>query len=39
MAPREYATGFHGDNLPSGTYFYQLKVDQHLLTKKMTLLK
>ena len=39
MLPGEYSFPFEGNGLPSGTYFYQLKVGQQVTTKKMTLLK
>ena len=39
MAPGEYTFSFAGNGLPSGTYFYQLRVGRNLVTKKMTLLK
>jgi len=35
----EYEVEFDGTKLPSGIYFYQLKADQYLETKKMILLK
>ena len=34
-----YSTKFNGQGLPSGIYFYQLKTDYGVLTKKMSLLK
>ena len=34
-----YSTKFNGQGLPSGIYFYQLKTDNGVLTKKMSLLK
>ncbi|UCE17876.1 MAG: DUF362 domain-containing protein [Gemmatimonadota bacterium] len=39
MSPGEYSFTFDGNGLPSGTYFYQLKVGRSLVTKKMMLLK
>lgn len=39
MAPGQYSVEFHGNSVPSGLYFYQLRVGPHLLTKKMTLLR
>jgi len=35
----EYEVEFNGNNLPSGIYFYQLKADQFVETRKMVLLK
>jgi hypothetical protein len=34
-----YSSSFDGTNLSSGIYFYQLKTDNYIDTKKMTLLK
>ena len=34
-----YKTQFDNHNLPSGTYFYQLKTDEQILCKKMLILK
>ncbi len=39
MFPGEYSIPFNGGNLASGTYFYQLKTGQKLLTKRMILVK
>jgi len=35
----KYKIQFNADNLPSGTYYYQLKVGSFLATKKMLLIK
>lgn len=37
--PGSYIVNFNASNLPSGIYFYQLKADNYLSTKKMILLK
>jgi len=37
--PGVYSFYFNGSDLASGTYIYQLKTDQNILTKKMMLLK
>ena len=34
-----YEVEFNGTGLPSGVYFYQLKADEFISTKKMILLK
>jgi len=34
-----YEITWHAANLPSGVYFYQLKADNYIETKKMILLK
>ncbi len=34
-----YSVKFNGSNLPSGIYFYQLRSDDFISTKKMTLIK
>lgn len=34
-----YNVKFYADDLPSGTYFYQLGIDNRIITKKMLLLK
>jgi len=39
MAPGDYSINFDGKQLPSGTYFYQLRVGHQVLTKSMTLLR
>jgi len=39
LFPGEYSLKFDGGNLASGTYFYQLKAGQELLTKRMTLVR
>ena len=40
-SPGTYAVEFNSEkyNLPSGIYFYQLKVGNYVQTKKMVLLK
>ena len=35
----DYKVNFDADNLPSGIYFYQLKTESFIETKKMVLLK
>ncbi|MCW9098426.1 MAG: T9SS type A sorting domain-containing protein, partial [Ignavibacteriaceae bacterium] len=35
----KYETEFNAANLPSGVYFYQLRVGEFVQTKKMLLLK
>ncbi len=35
----EYDVQFDSNELPSGTYFYQLKVGNHITTKKMMIMK
>lgn len=37
--PGSYQHIFHGDNLPSGVYFYRLQVNADFLVNKMVLLK
>jgi len=37
--PGEYSVQWIGDNLPSGTYFYQLISEQFMETKKMLLIR
>jgi spore germination protein YaaH len=37
--PGTYEITFDASNLPSGTYYYQLRTDNYLQTKKMILLK
>ena len=37
--PGEYEVYFNAAQFPSGVYFYNLKADQYLSTKKMILLK
>ena len=37
--PGEYKINFHASDIPSGTYFYQLKTSGYTNTKKMLLLK
>jgi len=39
LFPGEYIVSFNGDNLPGGTYFYQLRAGNQILMKKMTLVK
>jgi hypothetical protein len=39
LSAGKHAVNFDGSNLSSGTYFYMLKTDDHLLTKKFTLIK
>lgn len=37
--PGDYEVKFYAENLPSGVYFYQLKTNNIILTKKMILLR
>ncbi len=37
--PGDYEKSFDADNLGSGIYFYQLKVNNHISTKKMLLIR
>ena len=39
QSPGNYEVEFNASNLPSGVYFYQLKIGNFISTKKMTLLK
>jgi len=39
LSAGRHTINFDGSNLSSGTYFYMLKTDNHLLTKKFTLIK
>ncbi|HEY5124113.1 MAG TPA: T9SS type A sorting domain-containing protein, partial [Ignavibacteria bacterium] len=39
LQPGTYEVTFDGSNLPSGVYFYQLRVGTYLETKKMLLIK
>jgi subtilisin-like proprotein convertase family protein len=39
LQPGTYEVTFDGSNLPSGIYFYQLKTDNFIATKKLILLK
>ncbi|MBI5402878.1 MAG: M28 family peptidase [Ignavibacteriae bacterium] len=39
LQPGIYEVNFDGSNLPSGIYFYQLKTDYFIQTKKLILLK
>jgi len=37
--PGDYIVNFETKELPSGIYFYQLKVENYIITQKMVLLK
>jgi hypothetical protein len=39
LQPGTYEVTFDGTNLPSGIYFYRLTTDEHIVTKKLVLLK
>jgi hypothetical protein len=39
LSPGEYQLDFVAENLPAGIYYYQLKSESFLQTKKMLLLK
>lgn len=39
LVPGEYSCKFDGAKLASGTYFYQIKAGQQLLTKQMTVVR
>jgi hypothetical protein len=39
LQPGAYEVTFDGSNLPSGIYFYQLRSENFIETKKLVLLK